>query len=334
MLSPLGIDTETQRLYLAMLAYPDRGVDDLTRMLGIDRSAVTNALETLARARLVETGSEDTGGWRAVDPRVGLLTLMDSQQAVLEAQQNQLAEARTEVTELLLDLNAHKDFAPLTIGVDRVIGVPAVRERIAQISQSCQIEVWSFNPGGPQTEAGLTAARTLSQETLDRGIDMRCVYLESAQNEELTRQHVQWIAEQGAQVRLAPSLPNRMLIVDRRIAVVPIDNEDSAYGALIISEPGLVANLVALYGCYWKSARPLGARKRRDENGLSKQDLDAVRLWAQGHTDGSVARKLGVSERTVRRLHDRLTAYLGSSSRFQTGALAVTEGLVEPSDLI
>lgn len=334
MLSSLGISAEAERTYRAMLAHPDYGVDDLSRLLGAGRHAILASLEALATARLVTAEPDDPSQWRPVDPQIGLLSLVESRQAALEAEQDRLVASRTAVTELLLDLSTGKDPGPEAVGVERVIGVDAVRERLSGIAQSCESEIWSFNPGGPQTRAGMASARSLSQATLDRGVDMRCVYLESAQNEELTRSHVQWIAEQGAHVRLASSLPTRMLIVDRRIAVVPIDNEDTAYGALVMTEPGLVANMVTLYGCYWRAARPLGSPRRRDENGLSKQDIDAVRLWAQGHTDSSVARKLGVSERTIRRIHDRLTGYLGSSSRFQTGALAVAEGIIEPHDLI
>ncbi|MFC3495835.1 helix-turn-helix domain-containing protein [Glycomyces rhizosphaerae] len=300
----------------------------------MSRDAVKAGLEALATAKLISTEPDDDTQWVVSDPQSGLSTLLESRQADLERQQSQLHEARSAVAGLLLDINGNRPLSAHTVGVDRVVGVEAVRDRLDALSRKCQSEVWSFNPGGPQTEAGMRAARALSEETLDRGVDMRCIYLESAKNEELTRQHVQWIAERGAQVRLSPTLPTRMLLIDRSIAVVPIDSDNTASGALVITEPGIVSNMIALYGAFWKAAKPLSAQRKREGTGLSKQDLAAVSLWAQGHTDSTVARKLGVSERTIRRIHDRVTEYLGSTSRFQSGARSVAEGLIEPEDLI
>jgi sugar-specific transcriptional regulator TrmB/DNA-binding CsgD family transcriptional regulator len=334
MLSYFGISEETQRLYMAMLAYPSHGIDDLAKILGVSRQFVKEGLESLATAKLISTEPDDSSQWRVSDPQSGLLSLLEAREEELQRQQSQLHEAKTAIAELVLDISANKSLAAHTIGVDRVVGVEAVRDRLDALSKSCQSEVWSFNPGGPQTDAGMRAARALSEETLARGIDMRCIYLESAKNEELTRRHIQWIADEGAQVRLSLTLPTRMLIIDRSIAVVPIDSEDTASGALVITERGIVSNMIALYGCYWKTAKPLSTQRKRDGAGLSEQDLAAITLWAQGCTDSAVARSLGVSERTIRRIHDRLTEYLGSGSRFQSGARAVADGLIAPEDLI
>lgn len=333
MFSYFGMSDTVQRQYLAMLEYPDYGLDDLSRILGATPEEVRQGLETLTKAKLVSTEPDDDRHWRVLDPTASLLSLLEERQTELEQQQSQLGEAREAVTRMLADLGSGASLANRTVGVDRVIGIEEVRRRLTTLSKSCRSEVWSFNPGGPQTESGMSAARELSKETLDRGVEMRSIYLDSARNEETTRLHLQWMADHGAQIRLSPSLPTRLLVVDREVAVVPIDNEDTGWGALFVSEPGLVFNMVALYHCYWRTARPLSAPRKRDDHGLSEQDLTAVALWARGCTDGTVARRLGVSERTIRRIHDRVTAYLGSASRFQSGARAVVEGLLEPDDL-
>lgn len=58
-----------------------------------------------------------------------------------------------------------------------------------------------------------------------------------------------------------------------------------------------------------------------------------TRLLAAGSTDEVVARSLGFSVRTARRIIADLMGRLQASSRFQAGAQAVAQGWLEPSDL-
>lgn len=55
---------------------------------------------------------------------------------------------------------------------------------------------------------------------------------------------------------------------------------------------------------------------------LSDREWAVLRLLAQGYTDESVARTLGVSLRTARRVAAELMVRLGARSRFQAGLMA------------
>jgi DNA-binding NarL/FixJ family response regulator len=67
-----------------------------------------------------------------------------------------------------------------------------------------------------------------------------------------------------------------------------------------------------------------------DEQGLSPQQLEALRLLSLGHTDDYVAARLGVSGRTARRIATKLMGHLGARSRFQAGLHAAARGLIRP----
>ncbi|MET8624763.1 helix-turn-helix transcriptional regulator, partial [Kitasatospora sp. NPDC004669] len=49
-------------------------------------------------------------------------------------------------------------------------------------------------------------------------------------------------------------------------------------------------------------------------------------LLADGHTDDAIAKRLGVSPRTARRIATDLMERLSARSRFQAGALAAKAG--------
>ncbi|WP_247597705.1 LuxR C-terminal-related transcriptional regulator [Streptomyces sp. RKND-216] len=53
-------------------------------------------------------------------------------------------------------------------------------------------------------------------------------------------------------------------------------------------------------------------------------------LLTEGMTDEAVARQLGVSVRTTRRITAELMQRLGARSRFEAGVLAAGRGWVKP----
>ncbi|MEH1017726.1 helix-turn-helix transcriptional regulator [Micromonospora sp. CPCC 206060] len=54
---------------------------------------------------------------------------------------------------------------------------------------------------------------------------------------------------------------------------------------------------------------------------MTEREREVLRLLAQGYTDESVARSLGVSLRTARRIAADLMVRLGARSRFQAGLM-------------
>jgi len=91
--------------------------------------------------------------------------------------------------------------------------------------------------------------------------------------------------------------------------------------------------LLALFQSVWNRALPLGGPRRRDSEGLGPQREQVLRLLAAGHTDDAIARRLGVSVRTARRVASDLLSKLNAQSRFQAGARAVARGWLDVDDI-
>ncbi|WP_433391706.1 hypothetical protein [Micromonospora sp. KLBMP9576] len=140
--------------------------------------------------------------------------------------------------------------------------------------------------------------------------------------------HAQRMGALGSQSRTVPSLPMCLVIVDRRIALTPIDPAEPRLGALELRNPGLVAGLMALFDQVWHHGRPFGDAQAPSDEGLAPQDRALLRLFSDGHTDASAARQLGVSARSVQRLMNALTDRLQANSRFQAGVEAVRRGWI------
>jgi DNA-binding CsgD family transcriptional regulator/sugar-specific transcriptional regulator TrmB len=314
-----------------MLEFPDDDLAELAGRLGIGTDEVRSALDELAGISLIRV-LPGLPAPRAVNPEVGLAMLVARQQAEMARRHQQIEEGKAALA-LLLAERAESRRNVADPGVERLIGIDAIRDRLSELARTCQWEASSFMPGGAQNEENLLASRELDAEAIDRGVRLRTIYQDSVRNHKPTLEYAQWLRELGSEVRTTSTLPLRMLVVDRRTAVVPLDAADSGAAAAVITSDGIVTALTALFNSVWRAATPLGAPRRRDDDGLSQQERQVLRLLALGLTDEAIARHMGVSVRTSRRVAADLQARLGTRSRFQAGAHAVTRGWITPDDL-
>jgi DNA-binding CsgD family transcriptional regulator len=264
-----------------------------------------------------------------VEPAVALDVILARHQAAVSRQQANLASTRAAVESWLSTRPTTGDGS----FVERISTLEGVRHRITEIAAECREEFWSLNPDGAQTPDNIAASRAPNLALLDRGITMKSVFNDSAANDAATAEHLRWLAENGADVRTTPMLTMRMLVVDREVAMVPIDDQDSSTGAFLIRGRGLVSGLTTLFLTTWRSATPLGVRRPRQPDRPSPTERQALVLWGLGCTDAMVARRLGVSERTVRRLSENLAQRLQARSRFEMGVKAAELRWITSDDL-
>ncbi|WP_411105045.1 LuxR C-terminal-related transcriptional regulator [Streptomyces sp. cmx-4-9] len=324
MLTALGLDTMAEAVYRAMLADPGGGVAALAARTGATEQQVRDGLDVLSELALVRP-SADSGGLRAVSPDLGMEVLMARQQAGIAAQQQRLAASRAAAAQLISE---YADLRPATAspGVEQLIGLDRIRDCLARLTREVRDEVMTFAPGGPQTEDNIAASRPLDAELLGRGVRTRVVYLDSVRHHRPTVEYARWTASLGGQVRTVPALPTRLVIVDRSTAVIPVNCEDTSGGAVVLTGQGTLTALCALYESVWEAAHPLGEAPVRDVHGLSAQEAAVIGLLAEGHTDETIGKRLGVSTRTSRRIANDLMERLDARSRFEAGVRAVQHG--------
>lgn len=325
MLTALGLDAAAEAVYRAMLSSPGDGVDALSERLALPEAAVRGALDTLSELALVQPSYEHAGHLRALAPELGMEVLMARQQAELAAQQQRVEASRAAAAQLIAEC---ADLRPQTPspGVEQLLGLDRIRDRLATLTRELTSEVMTFAAGGAQTQEAMEAAKPLNAELLARGIRMRTVYLDSIRHHQPTVDYLTWLAERGAEVRTVAALPSRMIITDRTRAVIPVDSDDAAAGAVVLSGQGTITALCALFESTWTAAQPLGPHPARNDKGLTGQETTTLRLLADGLTDDTIAKRLGVSPRTARRIATDLMERLNARSRFQAGARAVQHG--------
>ncbi|MFI5916904.1 LuxR C-terminal-related transcriptional regulator [Dactylosporangium sp. NPDC051541] len=324
MLEFFGLDATSESVYRLLLAHPAWGVDDLARDLTVGPDAVRSALDELFELSLLRRSIEQETQLRAVSPAVGLQSLLAKQQAELEARTQRIAAGQAAMAAMVADY-AEQQSVQGAAEATQVLGMDAVLQQIEELAGSARVELLSIMPG-VQRPYAVEAAERNNAELLARNVTIRTAMQESARNDKGTLAYAQGLTAAGAEVRAAPLLPPRMLVFDRTTAIVPVDPANTARGVLRLTSRGVVASLVALFEQVWASAVPLGASQARDREGATAQERELLNLLSQGRTDESAAKRLGVSERTCRRMMADMMERLGARSRFEAGLLAARAG--------
>jgi len=324
--------------YAILRAHRDLGLEGFASRLGLDVPEATEVLDRLVDLSLARR--LDASGQFVVPttPLVAMQQIIQRERAALDARRRSLDESYDVLTDVIADLFdapeparttgavAPDALAPSVDSAERLVGLPNVRRRLRELADSARHEVLSFAPPARDAVAARAASRRPDLEVLARGVTTRTLYLDSTVGEPQALAYALDLVTAGGQVRLVPSLPIRLIIVDHAVAAVPIDPSDGTAGALLLHDIGAVSAMVALFEAYWRGGRLIPDRNPAD--GFSPMDIAILRLLASGAKDEAVARQLGVSVRTVRRAIADLMCRLNANSRFELGIRAANRGLL------
>lgn len=201
-------------------------------------------------------------------------------------------------------------------GVTPIAEPDAVRTAIARTLRTATAEL-SLMLGCTLDERRLVPLPLLA-EAVERGVRVRIVH------ELGTGAAAQQLARTGAQVRAGGRLPSRLLIADRRVALVlpPAGAADPA-PAIATGRSPLLATLSEHFELLWSVTSTPGQTAGRR---LGARDAEILGLLGSGLTDDAVAAQVGSSARTVRRRVAALMREASASTRFQAGVEAVRRG--------
>lgn len=320
----MELDEQAQAVYGAMLADGSLGVEGLVRELGLDEAAVRRALDALADHSLLDLRHSDPQTPLAIPPRVGLAQMLARAEAEIAAQQTRVASLRTTMERIAAEHDSRQSRESLI----HLEGLPQISARLEELSSSAVSECVSLNPGRAHRPDAMAASAPRNQVAVEHGVSIRCIYQDSFRNDAATLAYARWLTELGGRARTLPSIPMLLIVVDREVALLPRVVGDPDAGAIEVRTPALVTALLDYFETLWSIADPFGDPRPRDVTPTGGTTRELLHLLAGGATDEAIARKLGLSTRTVRRLMSELMTSLGASSRFQAGVEAANRGWI------
>lgn len=130
-------------------------------------------------------------------------------------------------------------------------------------------------------------------------------------------------------MRSMSTLPFKMAMVDRHIAIIPLDYEGNS-PSLLVRSSALLNALHSLFELLWERAAPVSFTDSNQINlesptsQLPRDATELVSLLAAGMNDKGIASELGISSSTFSRRIVELMKSLDARTRFQLGWLAAT----------
>lgn len=191
---------------------------------------------------------------------------------------------------------------------------------LASVVPSAQEELLTAQPQTGRDAALLKRAAQRDVDAVRRGVSLRTIYQHAARRHRPTRAYVAEVTAAGAEVRTLDEFFNRLIVVDRSVAVIP-HGEDLGV-ALAIRDAGLVAYLVDIFERSWERGRTFTNRDSDLMKGIAEeQRAMLIRMLTEGHSDVTCAKRLGVSPRTYAGYVADLKREYEAETRFQLGYL-------------
>jgi len=209
-------------------------------------------------------------------------------------------------------------------------GMDRINKFIQAALTDCRRELLTAQPHGRRPEKVLREAVERDLKVLDRGILMHTLYQHAARHSPVTRDYVAQVGASGAEVRTLDEFFRRLIVIDRRLAIIPGEAGDQ--DALAIYDKSLVSYLVDIFERSWERALPF-----TDNEVQTHRDIAAdtrrmtIRMLVEGHSDPASAKRLGVSTRTFAAYIAALKEEYGVQTRFQLGyAMGREQSLPNP----
>lgn len=204
----------------------------------------------------------------------------------------------------------------------------AVDASVAAAQREVVLGCSATAPGAP-----LAMPRSVDFANLRRGVRYRVLYPDRVRTTPTLARHLGRLALAGAEVRTMPSVPIDALVVDATLVVLPREARVEGPCALACFQlPSVVATTLELFERVWSAAVPLTSPNLPElarDCDLTDRERQLLALLSAGCTDLTVAARLGVSVRTVRRMMSEMMNRLGARSRFQAGVKAAGRGWLE-----
>ena len=322
MLEPLGLGPDDEAVYLRLVDAPHLTSLELASGTRLPTAAVEQVVGRLRQRGLVVDAPGQPGCWAAVEPAIGLATVLADRQEQVRCAEGQLAQAQAVAAQLAERFRIRGMRHPIDL-IDVVVGQSAVLERFQAMELRGVREI-----RGIDMPPYLSTDNPTEREQLSRGVASRWLYDQTALDRPGKLQELADFQRYGEQARMLADAPFKLVLVDDVQGMILLTDEDSGtVSALMVGPSALLEGLSRTFEALWRN----GVRLQPDDEvpGVDVPTAEQSQLLAMlvaGLTDKAIARQLDMSMRTAHTRVQQLMALLEADTRFQAGVQAKARG--------
>ncbi|MFE4975394.1 hypothetical protein ACFRAR_25235 [Kitasatospora sp. NPDC056651] len=280
-----------------------------------DESVTPSVLDELVDIGLLVPDIDTPGVFVAVDPAQLSISLSLSWQRQALDLLSRAISIPTDFSEL-----AEGFHSPSQAGgpIEYVRGKALINQRLRQSTDKGLVEALAMQPGGPRPPEVLAASIEPDLEVLRLGATMRTIYHASTRYHQPTRDYVTTLSAAGSQFRTLDEPYTRLIIIDRRMAVIPVADDMSL--AAFIHDQSVIRYLAdEVFERNWARALEFSGNRTVPQEVVSRLRQTIIELLLSGTNHRVIARRLGISERTLARHIAEMREDHNVDSLFQLG---------------
>lgn len=312
----LGLSRAQTRLYTAVLRLHRATLAEITEVMDEPADGVVHQLTLLVRMGAVD---EQCGEYLARHPAAVVGRLVADRLDRLAQESRQIDEVLATVHGLAHHYNAGRDYQTGQFSVELVNGADELYESV--VGLAIQAPSTDLVSAIPDRRTMSDFVEKYSEPWIDavaKGIlATRAIVPTSALSMPGVRDALNRLTVAGAKIRTLDQVPSWFFALGDDAAGLPVQWGSSlpeqAYKCYLVRAPIVVSALRALFAELWARAVPIS---------YPRGTIQVLRLAAQGLSDESIARHLGMSVRTVRARFAEAMTELGAQSRFHAGVEA------------
>ena len=309
----VGVSALEERAYRDLLASRKGTASEIAGRLGVSTRAARRLLADLEGHGLVTHTPKVPRVYVAVPPEFAISALVKRRQALLE----RVRTAIPDLEEQSVRSNHGNGYEP---ALELITNVGHMGVVLTQMYKAYRSEVLCFQ------RAPVLVPTVSPPRKLRAGVRVRTISDNSLLEVPGMLDRIRDDVARGEQARMMPALPFKLMIFDRRAAIISLENERPDHAlALLVHGHALIHALYLLFEFAWDRAMPVVFARSGRGKGHSKgrQGADAVDglipLLAAGLNDKAIAMELGISSATLNRRMSELMRVTGARTRFQLG---------------
>lgn len=310
-LAALGIDDMEERAYRILLAHRMATAEDVANLLALSPRAVKRLLDSIESKGLASHSPERPRRYIAAPPELAIEALASQRQAGIERARSAIPQLQEQATNSAGGREREQV-------VEIITSRAALSQILGQLRLTAQHDVVVFQ------RAPALHIPTYPSE-IPPGLRVRTVsdapYLALPGTLSVVRRDL----ERGVETRVCPALPIKMLLVDRRVGLIPVNVEDQGGPVMMVRSSSLLDSLYVLFDLMWERSIPVEFTKTgklktgKPVARLSDTARQVLPLLAAGLNDKAIAYEVGISATTLNRRIAELMKSFGTRTRFQLG---------------
>ncbi len=309
-LRALGIDEDEEQIYRMLLVRRSATADEAAATLAVPVAAAENLLQRAEAKGLVSHSPERPRRYIPTPPDFAVDFLIQQQRVLIESARGAIPALQSLTPEIPAPSHEPEFVEIITNHV-------ALGRILEQQQRDMRSEVFAFQRAPELYPDG-------HQKIVPKHLRIRSIsdasYIGLPGRLELLRR----LAERGEEARYVHALPMKMIVWDRRIALVPLNLADQNGPALLVRGSSLLDALCALFDLMWERSTPVAFAPAqppevKTDPGLSKAAASLIPLLAAGLNDKVITHQGEMSKTTLNRRIAALMQAFDARTRFQLG---------------